>query len=151
MDNDGWFLCLDNSCVEMKNYCDDCKYCNKNSVGFILEEFLGKVCLSVVKEGEYEIFAHSDRLIKYVRVTDERGKNLLLNIDYPEEDWDMEVQLPGIDEVFYYRNDVCEFGPAADVDCFEGSGRIEGIKNLVRKYRSLIEEKFIEVDKLANG
>jgi hypothetical protein len=105
---------------------------------------LGASCICVVQESGYAIFVHSDRLIKYVRVACGKTENLLFNIDYEDRESVFDF---GDGEILVMNNEVCVFGPDTRL---VDEDEINCIKELIKKYRSLIEEKFIEVDKMAN-
>jgi len=139
MDYADWFYCLDADCLEHKNYCEDCKYWNRQE-GYNLEQFLAGEVHLVVEESGYRIFVHSDRIIKYVRVACEKTENLLFNLDYTEEEKEISVKVA--DEIWTYQNDVCHFGNDFRMLPDE---ELEFVKNLIRKHRDLIEEKFLRI------
>jgi len=131
------YTCLDETCGELKSLCEDCKYFYEN--GILDQEFLRGDVYKVVEEAGYTIFVHSIRPIKYVRVANGKVENLFFNLDYEDKESILKLSK---DEEIVLQNDVCEFGvDFEDLDKDE----IEFIKNLIRKHRNLIEEKFLQI------
>jgi len=130
------YHCLDETCGELKSLCDDCKYSYPE--GIPVQQFLAGDAYLVVEEAGYKIFIHSGRIIKYVRVANGEVEKLFFNLDYE----DKESILRLYDREIVLQNDVCEFGEDfEDLDKDE----IEFIKELIRKHRDLIEEKFLQI------
>jgi len=135
MDSTVRYTCLDETCVEVKSLGEDCKYFK----GILAQEFLRGDAYKVVEEAGYEIFVHSIRPIKFVRVANGKVENLFFNLDYEDKESILKLSK---DEEIVLQNDVCEFGEDFEhLDLDE----IEFIKNLIRKHRDLIEEKFLQI------